>query len=176
MKKGVAYLTRTAILLALAVVFQMLRPLFPGISNLFIIGTLVNLVLVVAAGTVGIPGGVAISVIAPVIAFFQGHIKFVWMIPVVAAGNAVIVILYSVFYKKNRLAGALSGSIFKFLVLWILMVKIAVPLAGVKGKMAQLIAFNFGWPQLITALLGCIAAVPVLKSLDKKIMKPNLHS
>jgi hypothetical protein len=59
--------------------------------------------LPVSSVVVGMWGGIIISIIAPIIAFMQQHIAFVWMVPIVAAGNLVlVVILYGGFYQKNK--------------------------------------------------------------------------
>ncbi len=92
---SIRFIARTALLLAVTVVCQMLRPLItlPGLGSTLVIGSLVNTSLAVSSVVVGLWGGTIISIAAPIIAFMQQHITFVWMIPIVAAGNAVMVIL-----------------------------------------------------------------------------------
>ena len=101
---NVRFMTRTALLLAVTVACQMLRPLItlPGLGSTLIIGSLVNASLAVSSVVVGIWGGIIISVAAPIIAFMQQHIAFIWLIPIVATGNLVLVILYGLWYRKNK--------------------------------------------------------------------------
>ena len=88
MKKTTRWLTRTAILLGLTVAFQSLRIVIPkvtipGMGDLdqYIIGSLVNACLIIAAVMVGAGGGITISILAPVIALIQGEIVFQYSSP-----------------------------------------------------------------------------------------------
>lgn len=93
----------TAILIALTVVFQLLRPMLGGsnILSTYIIGSLINLTLIIAASVVGLWSGVSVAVIAPIIALLQNH-KQLPMIPWIIAGNLVLVILFALWAKKDR--------------------------------------------------------------------------
>jgi hypothetical protein len=163
--KGMRFISRTALLLALTVTFQLLRPTFlsPLGSN-FVTGSLVNASLATASVMVGAWGGIIISILAPVIAFMQQHIKFVWLVPIVAGGNAVLVLLYGWWYRKNKWVGIALSSVVKFLVLF-LMVKMAVSTLVVPAPAAKLLTLMFSWPQLVTAVIGGILALPVLQRL-----------
>ena len=78
----------TAILIALTIVFQLLRPVLGGSNpvSTYIIGSLVNLALIVAACAVGLVSGVSVAVAAPLIALWQGHATLP-MLPRVAAST-----------------------------------------------------------------------------------------
>lgn len=160
------FITRTAILLALTLVFQMLRQFIPmsNILSIFIVGTLVNACLAVSAKMVGLWGGLIISIVAPIVAFLQGHLKFIWMIPVVAIGNAILVAAFALF-KSDYFAliiGALTKFVFLFLSVTLLLRYIKIPAAA-----AKLMSFSFSWPQLVTALLGGIIALAVWNLVKK---------
>ena len=60
----------------------MARPMI-GLDLLFVVGTLVNMVLVLAARTVGLWPSVMIAVLLPVMAYFQGQLPLPFLIPVV---------------------------------------------------------------------------------------------
>ncbi len=179
MSKTIQFITRTAILLALTLVFQSLRVIIPIPKPVdqFIVGSLVNLCLMVAAVVVGIKGGLIIAVLAPVVAFLQGFLPpFVVMIPIIALGNAVIVFVFASYYEKNRIVAWIAGSILKFLALYILVVKLALPffiapqlqepkLSAISGTLS----LNFSWPQLVTALIGGAVALVVLPLLQKAL-------
>ena len=79
MSPTIRWITRTAILLALTVLFQSLRvliPVMPADVSQYVVGSLVNLCLILAAVTVGIKGGMVIAVVAPVIAFIQDSLPY----------------------------------------------------------------------------------------------------
>ena len=164
--KGIRFITRTALLLALTIVFQMMRPFIPlsPLGSNFIIGSLVNASLATASVMVGMWGGIIISVAAPVIAFMQQHIAFVWLVPIVAGGNAALVLLYGWWYRKNKWTGIALSSVVKFVLLFA-MVKTAVSVLVVPPPAAAMLTLMFSWPQLVTAVIGGIIAVPVIERL-----------
>lgn len=163
---NIRFVTRTALLLAVTVVCQMLRPLITlsGLGSTLVIGSLVNTSLAVSSVVVGLWGGIIISIAAPIIAFMQQHIAFVWMIPIVAAGNAVLVILYGGFYKKNKWVAIGLSSLVKAVVLYFL-VKAAIGVVMVPEPAAKTMSLMFSWPQFITAAAGGILASLILKIL-----------
>ncbi len=165
---NIKFLTRTALLLAVTVVFQMLRPLIPlqGVGSTLVIGSLVNTSLATSAVVVGLWGGIIISIVAPIIAFLQQHIAFVWMIPIVAAGNVVLVILYGLFYKKNKWMAIGLSSLIKAVALYLL-VKAAINIVMVPEQAAKTLSLMFSWPQFLTAVVGGVLASFVLKILSK---------
>ena len=98
--QNIRKMVTTAILIALTIVFQLLRPFLGGsnIISTYIIGSLVNLALIVAACAVGLWSGIAVALITPIIALLQGHATLP-LVPVIMAGNAV-------FGHRIRFAGA----------------------------------------------------------------------
>ena len=114
MSRTVKWITRTAILLALTVVFQSLRVLLPIIPvniSQYIIGSLVNLCLIVAAVVVGIKSGLVIAVVAPIIALVQGFTPFPVLAVPIALGNLVLVIAAALLYKRNTLLAFAAGAV-----------------------------------------------------------------
>ncbi len=167
MKKSNLLLTRTAILLALTVLFQSLRvivPIPPNISQ-FVVGSLVNLTLILAAVVVGLKGGLTIAILAPVIAFMQGFLPpFPIMMLLVAIGNVVLVTVVALLYHKNNILALGLGALLKFVALYIAVVQIAVPfiLTEAPQRVRDTLAVSFSWPQLITAVIGSVLALMVL--------------
>lgn len=86
---NVKFLTRTAILLAITLIFQFLK--MPQL----ITGSIVNAMLLIAAGTVGMWSGIIIGLLTPVIAFLVGIMGFPLMIPFIMVGNGLYVMLFS---------------------------------------------------------------------------------
>lgn len=180
-RNAAVWIARTAVLLAIAVLFQSLRLLIPVLAAIpvgpitldqLLIGTLVNLTLCIAAGMTGFWSGAVIGVLTPTIAFFEGALKFPLMIPFVAVGNIVIVLIFWLFarklaFKGSPYVGAVIGAIFKTAVLWLAVAFAAVPLLGVKGPAAQAIVFMFSWPQAITGAAGGILAAVILPLIRK---------
>lgn len=164
---NIKFITRTALLLALTVVFQMLRPLIslPALGSTFIIGSLVNASLAASSVVVGVWGGIIISIMAPIIAFLQQHIKFVWLIPIVAVGNMVLVLLYGWWYRKNKWTAIGLSSFLKATALY-LMIKIAINVLIVPEPAAKMMSLMFSWPQFVTAVIGGFLASFVLKILS----------
>lgn len=174
MNKTVRFLTRTAVLLALTVLFQSLRSIIPMPPNVsqYVVGSLVNLSLIVAAVIVGIKGGLIISVVAPLIAFFQGFQPNLIMVPMIALGNIVLVLVIALLYRKNKYVALGAGAILKFIALYIAVVKITVPLflANSPDGMKATLSLSFSWPQLVTAAIGGVLALIVIP-LVKKALK-----
>jgi len=160
------FITKTTLLLAFTVMFQMLGqiiPLSPLTANL-IIGSLVNVSLAVSSLAVGVWGGIIISIAAPIMAFLQQHIKFVWLIPIIAGGNVVLVLIYRWLYARYKWAGIAVSASTKFLILYLL-VKMFINIFVVPAEAASMLSLMFSWPQLVTALVGGLLAVPVLNTL-----------
>ena len=182
-------IVRSALLLAIAVLFQGLRfSLKPEILSTILVGSLVNLTLFVAAGTVGWRGGIAVAVLTPVVAFLQGHLALPVLIPFVAIGNLVLVLLFEGIERgvgtQSRLwVGVIGAAGVKAIVLYVLMVVLFVgvilPAMGLPaqkvGAMTTSLSLNFSWPQLVTAIIGGAAAIPVLQGLRRalKMQKSN---
>ena len=168
------YLTRTAMLLAVAVVFQNLRmlPILASSTpqSLFVIGTLVNLVLVISVDFAGAWAAMFIGVCTPVIAWMQGHLAFEIMIPIVVAGNIVFSTLYFYIKDKNKYLGIIGGAIVKFVIFILTMpALISIFLFDKPEKVQSLIQYNFSWPQLVTALIGGFLAIIISSSVKLKI-------
>lgn len=154
-KTNIRWLTRSATLLAIALIFQM------GGFPQFITGPFVNTVLFLAAIIVGWQGGVLIGILTPVIAAMRGILPppLAPLIPFIALGNGVLVILFFWLKYKNKILGILIASVVKFSVL-----AIAVNLlVQVPPSVAQMMSV----PQLITTLVGGIIALIVERFLNR---------
>lgn len=175
-------LTYSALLLALAVGFQTGgRALMgTGPSSLFVVGSLVNLVLIVAVGYVGLWPAIAVAVLTPVMALLQGHITIPIQVPIVAFGNIIFPLVYWIFAVElktlSKIFSVILGSILKCGFLWLTMPYVMINLilptmdlpAAKLGVMVEMISFNFSWPQCVTALIGGIIAIIVLRALPKR--------
>lgn len=160
-------ITRTAILIALLVALQAVtRPL----GNQFVTGSCVNLVLAVAAMLCGVWSGVIVAVISPFFAYFLGISPQIWLAPAIACGNAVYVVLIALLGKKLTVSaggavGVVAAAAAKFVVLYLVVVKLFIPMGNLPAKVAA----QFSWPQLVTALIGGFLALAVVPTIKKAI-------
>jgi hypothetical protein len=161
-------ITRTAILLALTIIFQTLGRFIPlGQFNQFIVGPLVNACLLIAAAYVGLAGGTIIAVLSPFGAILTGAAIPLPFAPFIALGNFILVLLF-VLLKKKPLIGITSGAILKFVFLFAA-INVFTGLMNIPAKKAVLLIASFSWPQLVTALVGGLIALIVFKALGKSI-------
>ncbi|HMM21837.1 MAG TPA: hypothetical protein PKA10_14055 [Selenomonadales bacterium] len=159
-------LTRTALIVALTLVFQSLRlviPLLPVMST-FLIGSLVNACLLVALETVGLSAAMAVALIAPVAAYLQQLLPVPVFIVPVAAGNVILVLIFRALIAKGRWAAigvaALGKTAFLYgAFAWLL------SFIQINPKMAAGILAVMSWPQFVTALLGGLLATLAVKRL-----------
>jgi len=163
----IRFMTRTALLLALVVTVQLAGRLIP--NNNFIVGPLVNACLLVSTALAGIWSGIIISAAAPFTSLINNHAPVAAALlpfaPFVAAGNAIYVLSYYLLRKKSAVIGIGIGAALKFAFLYSA-INIFLQIFSFP-KFAKVLTVLFGWPQLVTALLGgaiALAAIKVLKN------------
>ena len=160
-KSKTQFVAYTAVLLALLIALQFATRALGQIVT----GSCVNLVLAVAALCVGPWSGLIIALVSPFFAFLLGiGTPFIQIVPLIALGNAVYVLLLSLLSKKlqfkyGRLAGVCIAALCKFLSLWLLIVKIALPAMGLPEQKLAALSASFSLPQLATALIGGLLAL-----------------
>ncbi|MGM0420630.1 MAG: ECF transporter S component [Bacillota bacterium] len=169
--------TRTAILLALALTFQM------GGFPQPITGPAINAILLIAAAIVSPASGVLIGIFTPVIAFFRGILPppLGPMIPAIAFGNGMLVltfyfIVWSQVRKKSKRAsmkifsltpiiGVIAAALVKFAILaWTVRFIVEVP-----EPIAQVMSL----PQLYTAVAGGFIALLILQALPERLKEDS---
>ncbi len=175
---NVQHMVMTAALLALTAVFQYLRFLPVDVNiSVYLIGTLVNLCLILAAGLIGLWSGLAISVAAPLVALAQGYAKLP-LLPYLIIGNAVLVIIYSLwaipgFRKSGRMRfgpWAVSGVLAAVVKFLIIAAGMALMLSSQKGApyLTMLTAGAIQQiQQLVTAVLAMVVSYLVLPKVKK---------
>ncbi|SFT48991.1 hypothetical protein SAMN02910356_00756 [Selenomonas sp. GACV-9] len=148
--------------LAIAFLFQSLRlllPMIPGPVNMFLIGSLLNTVMVLSIWYTKNYWAAVIGGLLPLGAFFQGQLPIAWMVPVVAWGNMALIVWAGAFRHKRLLY---LGPVVKMVLLyggtqWVLqMMKIPEP-------MQVVMLFMMSWPQLVTAMIGIVLAKQILQ-------------
>lgn len=173
-KEKIFWITHTAIFIALLIVLQAATA---PLGNVMITGTIVNLLLIVSAMTCGLASGLSVAVISPIIAKFFGIGPLWILIPFIAAGNIVLILLWYFIGNQNRgqkyiayIVALVTAAAAKFFVLYIGIVQVAIPLfLNLPEQQASIISHMFSIPQLITALAGGIIAAMILPSLKKAI-------
>ncbi len=175
----ILWITETAMMLALLVALQgATAPL----GNQFLTGSCVNLVLGVTSLLVGLWGGLTVAVISPFAAFlFNIGPKFVQLLPAIAVGNAVFVLLLHFLADPKgkdlgrQIAAWLLAAVGKFAALYLLMVKLLVPVLVSGGVIPQgasvVLGTQFSWPQLVTALIGGAVALLITPMLRRALKK-----
>lgn len=169
MKMNLNVLVRAAMLLALTVVFQSMgRFLTPymGQYNNFVVGPLVNACLMVAAAFTGLWGAGFIALAAPFFAIMTGAQLPLPFAPFIGIGNLVIVVIFYIFINRSKTAGIIIGSVAKFAFLYAA-ISVFVRMSEMKPKQKMALLFSFGWPQLVTALIGGLLAVIIIRSLKR---------
>lgn len=164
MKNRTKFITRTALLLAVAIAFQLFGKFIP--YNNFIVGPIVNAVLIIATASAGFWSGAAISVIAPLVSAFTNKAAIAPLIlafsPFIIIGNLIIVACFFLLRKKNKVAGVATGAVLKFGFLYAA-ISIFTSIMEMKPQVAITLTNLFSWPQLLTAVIGGAIALAVLK-------------
>mgnify|MGYP001026746161 FL=1 len=178
-KNTVLVITRTAVMIAILVMIQFVTKSL----GQYVTGSLVNLVLAVAALTVGVWEGVIIAAVSPFFAFMFGiGPAFIQIVPFVAVGNIVLVVVLWVFAGRENTfdkkgivrcyAGAVVAAVAKFITLWAGVTKISFLLIpAMKPAQIEKMTAMFTWPQLFTALIGTAVAIIIVPQIKKAISK-----
>jgi len=173
--KTTTYVTRAAIVLALTIALQFaLREFVPSappfnIVNLFLVGSIVNLGLLLATETAGLWAGIIIALSTPITAWMQAHLPSPTMIPAVMAGNIILVVLYWLATRKGsgqdwiRWLGLIAGAIVKMAFLYYAIGMIVGSLSALPPAAAAFIRFSFSWPQFVTAIIGGVLSFMIAR-------------
>ena len=150
------WLTRTALLLAITLLFQSLRLIFPipPIASIFLIGSLVNASLLISAQMIGWHSALCIAILAPLVAYAQHMLPVPLFILPVALGNIGIVAVFLILLSRGWFIALISGAVSKALILygsisWLLSSFVKLP-----PKTVSAMLFAMSWPQFVTAVVG----------------------
>ncbi|MFA6942047.1 MAG: ECF transporter S component [Clostridiaceae bacterium] len=168
--KGVQNLVRSGLLLAIAVVMIFVGKNVPAI-NQFLAGPGVNAVLLLTAYICGTYYGIGVGLLTPLIALLVGQLPsaFAPFVPFIMIGNAIYVLLFGLLkdrVKLGKYAGMISGSVLKFIFLYLSASQLVTLFSlNIPKKMLSKLAVMMGLPQLITALIGGIIAIAIIEIL-----------
>lgn len=158
--KNVAFITRTAVLLALCVVLQLAIP-----AELQMVkGPLVNVVLLVAAMAGGLSCGLIVAVLNPLLVFLLNAPAAMKLCPqilfVVMAGNCILVAVAWLLRKPLMgIPGLVAAAVAKGVGMLLLTSYVILPMFGAKlvAKGADTaVKASFGIFQLYTAAIGAV--------------------
>ncbi|WP_027340322.1 ECF transporter S component [Halonatronum saccharophilum] len=153
--KYTKWLTRTAMLLALTLVVQIMG--FPP----YITGPLVNMMLIVSVLSINLLSGILIGSLTPWIALARGILPapLAPMVPFIIISNIILIVGFYLFEERNRYLAIIIGGLGKYLILaGAVRFIVQVPLA-----IAQVMQF----PQFINSLIGGLLALFFIKFLDR---------
>ncbi|WP_160680042.1 ECF transporter S component [Clostridium sp. C8-1-8] len=165
-------LSKSALLLAIAIMFQLIGRTIPEI-NQFLVGPIINAVLLLSVYICGVKWGVLTAVLTPILAWLVGQLAapMAPFIPFVIIGNIIYVMLFGAIREKRYgiYIGIILGSFAKFLFLslsashLVKLIKIGIPI-----KVLDKLVLSMGVPQLITGLTGGIIAMVLIQILSKR--------
>ena len=179
-RNRILWITRTGVLIAMLITLQWLTAGTQVFAGQYITGTCVNCVLAVSALAAGLHSGICVALMSPFFAFLLKIGPAVpQIVPCIAMGNIAFVLSLNFLIGKHSLsswkkyAGLLISACVKFIVLFVLVTKIFIPLMGEGLAPKQITMFTtmFSWSQLITALLGGLIAMLILPVIQKFIKK-----
>ncbi|RKD32082.1 ECF transporter S component [Thermohalobacter berrensis] len=164
------YLVRTAILLALALVFQIGFRAFAQP----LVGPLVNMVLILSAALVGTVSGVLVGCFTPLIAFAFGIMPLFPLVPFIMIGNSLLVIVFNAIRTRVSNYGDYVGIVVAAFVKFVFLAfSVRQLLSLFIPKVPPKIIAAFSLPQLFTALIGGIVALIVIKFLPEDMYIKN---
>ncbi|GIM27535.1 hypothetical protein CPJCM30710_02010 [Clostridium polyendosporum] len=163
---------KASLFLAIAIIFQILGRNIPQI-NQFLVGPVVNAVLILTVYICDTKWGVLTGILTPVLAWFVGQLltPLAPFIPFIAIGNAIYVIFFGGLkkYKFGIYISIISGSFAKFIFLsfassnLVHLFKLNIP-----EKYLDKLVISMGVPQLITGIIGGIISAILIQILLKR--------
>ncbi len=182
MKLTTRQLAQTAVLLALCILSQFFKNL-----SVYLTGSFVNAVILIAVLTGGLASGILISVVSPITAFFIAGSPIMAgipsIIPAIMAGNCILAVTAWYFqnkcsFRRHLPVGLLAASVAKAAFMGLVIVLALLPLFGnniashlPKPEALPVVIhaarINFSVTQLLTALIGSLLTLAILPPLQK---------
>lgn len=157
MKGKLNLLTKAAVLLAIAIVFQLTK------MGQYVTGIGINTVLITAVGVCGLPWAAAIGFMTPILAVLLGvqPPATVVLVPFIIAGNVLYVLLFRILRRYNDYIAVAAAAVAKFALLY-------TAANVIVAKLPPPVKLAFSFPQLITAAAGGLLALIILRAAAKK--------
>lgn len=175
--KGKTYwIASTAVFIALLVVAQIATS---ALGNTLVTGSINNMLMIISVMSLGLSSGFTVAVLSPILAKLLGIGPLWSLIPFILLGNITLILIWH--FVGNRkivnqhvahIIALVCAAVCKFLVLYIGIVKIAIPtFLALPPQQATVISGMFSISQLFTALIGGVLATIILAPLQKAIGK-----
>ena len=160
MKKNIKWITRSAAAIALIIVAQFVTA---PLKQQLLTGSLVNLILALTTMLFGWGTGAAAAVVSPFIAYLLGINAQILVVPAIAAGNLIYVLVIALLTKKldgavkngtvRSFISVAAAALCKFALQYMLIVRWIAP-SFLPEKAQAVMSVNFGVMQLFTACIG----------------------
>lgn len=174
----ILWITKTASCMALLIVLQAATT---PLGNTLVTGSLVNLMLILSVMAGGLSSGLTVAVMSPVLAKFFGIGPLWAIIPLIALGNAVLSLLWHILGNSRRLQrratyglALTTGALAKCAVLYLGIVRLAVPLLRLPAPQAAALSGMFSFPQLFTAVAGGLLAILMMPAIQRALRAGEL--
>ena len=177
MKEKTKWIAKTAMMIALLLILQVAT----ASLGQYVTGSCVNFILAMSVFVGGFASGLVVALLSPIFAFLLGiGPAFFAISPCVSAGNLAFVIVMSLLWarfvnEKGKFVPAflsvIAGAVAKFIVLYLLVVKLVIPMLGLPEQKVAVMSAMFSFPQLITAMVGGILATVVASKIASSSLK-----
>lgn len=162
--ESVKIIATVGVALALCLVAQLFK------SAQFVTGPLINVIIIFTGLYSGLVAGLFVAVISPIMAYFFSPAPIMQALPqmmfVVMVGN-VLIVLFSVLFKRKLILGLAIGVVTKVLAIWLLSSFVVIPIfgGGLAKPMIEAVRVTFSVNQLITSVIGAviICLIPMRK-------------
>ena len=168
MNKQTKFITTTGLLIALTIVFQLLSKFVPlGPFSNFITGSLVNACLLISTSLIGLWGGTIVGIVTPFGALLTGSAIPLLFTPIISICNFSLVLSFS-FLKKHKLINIIVPPIIKTFLLYA-SINMMISIMKIPSEKSKIMLYLFGWPQLVTGLIGGTIAMIIVNRLKNHI-------
>ena len=169
MNNNLNKLIKSALFLAIAIVFQTLGKSFPQLSQL-VTGSVINAILLITICVCDKWWAMGVGALTPGLAALTGQLPppLVPFVPFIMVGNALFILIFALLmnYKTyGKYISILPAAFAKFVFLY-LSVTYIVQLFSI--KLPKKVAAAMGIPQLITAIIGGALACLIIEALRKR--------
>lgn len=159
-------MVRGALLIALSLVLQSIRIILPlpALLSTFIIGSLVHMMLVVTHHKSNTRAAMLLCCMLPLTAYMQGQLLLPILIPVVAVGNLLFLLLYSRLQERSLvyvIPPAAKAAVM------VTAAYLALQIMGIHHPvLVKMVLFGMSVPQVVTGIVGIALAKAILKRLN----------
>lgn len=159
-------MVRGALLIALSLVLQSIRIILPlpALLSTFIIGSLVHMMLVVTHHKSNTRAAMLLCCMLPLTAYIHGQLLLPILIPVVAVGNLLFLLLYSRLQERSLvyvIPPAAKAAVM------VTAAYLALQIMGIHHPvLVKTVLFGMSVPQVVTGIVGIALAKAILKRLN----------